>query len=148
MYVPNSPDVSWEPAPPLLPVQPVAGDDWWVADWKEAGHAGDPLAAEPWRQDWTSELDEGAPPRTAALVWSPQRLWHFSCRVSFEVWPAAIFDFLGWLGPFIKTTDHEAYPRPDLIGTMVYGSCLRPYLLFCQHGRLSLQNLNGPGDEF
>ena len=69
-------------------------------------------------------------------------------RVSFEVWPAAIFDFLGWLGPFIKTTDHEAYPRPDLIGTMVYGSSLRPYLLFCQHGRLSLQNLNGPGDEF
>ena len=63
-------------------------------------------------------------------------------------WPDAILDFLGWLGPFVKTSDNEAYPRHDLVGTMVYESSLRPYLLFCQYGRISLQNLNGPDDEF
>ena len=148
MYKPNAPDLSWEPAPRLIPFEPAPDDDWWAPDWKELGDPEDPLAAEPWRHDWASQLDEGVPPRHAALVWSPQRLWHFSCRVRFEVWPDAIFDFLGWLGPFIETSDNPAYPRPGLIGTMVYASSLRPYLLFCQYGRLSLQNLNGPDDEF
>jgi hypothetical protein len=148
MYRPNSPDASWEPAPPLLPFRPASEDDWWVPDWKEAGYPEDALAAEPWRHNWAAQLDEGVPPSRAALVWTPQRLWHFSCHCEFQVWPDAIHDFLGWLGPFIKTTDNQGYPRPDLVGTMVYDSSLRPYLLFCQHGRLSLQSLNGPDDEF
>jgi hypothetical protein len=148
MYKPNPPDTFWEPAPPLLPFTPAPNDDWWVPDRKEAGDPGDPLAAEPWRHNWTSQLDQGMPPSYAALVWTPDLLWHFSCRCWFQVWPAAILDFLTWLGPFIKTSDNDAYPRPDLVGTMVYGSSLRPYLLFCQHGRLSLQDLNEPDDEF
>lgn len=147
-------DSSWAgPAPELLSFEQASDDGWWEPDWREAygpDHV-DPLAHEPWRHDWAPWLSGSmsvSTVPTAALVWSELELWHFSCRCSLKTWPDAILDSLGWLGPFIKTSDNEAYPRPDLVGVMTDDSSLRPYLLFCQHGALSIQNLNGPDEEF
>ncbi len=44
--------------------------------------------------------------------------------------------------------DNPANPQPRLVGHMTYDSSARPYLLWCQDSRLSLENLNGPGDEW
>ena len=85
---------------------------------------------------------------TAALVWSELKRWHFSCRSSFKTWPGEIFETLEWLGPFIESDGNPANPRPRLVGTMTYQGAARPYLLWCQKGQLSLENLNGPGDEW
>lgn len=149
LYRPD-PDSEIDPPPSLRPFESTAGDEWWIPDWKEAGYDSDPLANEPWRHAWASWISESLTvPSGAALVWSRwERLWHLSCQCSIQVWPDAILDFLQWLGPFIKTTDNDAYPRPDLVGVMTYGSSLRPYLLFCEQQRLFIQNLNGPHDEF
>lgn len=141
-------------APDLPAFEPVQGDDWWAPDWREdhgPDHV-DPLAEQPWRHDWARWLPSSMSASTlpsAALAWSgPLQLWHFECRFSLKVWPSAVLEFLGWLGPFIRTSDNARHPRPDLIGVLNYDSSLRPYLLFCQYGLLTLQNLNGPGEEF
>lgn len=137
-------------APNLTSFDPAPNDDWWEPDWGAADGA-DPLAHEPWRHDWARWLSGSmsvSTVPTAALVWSELKLWHFSCRCSLKVWPDVVLESLGWLGSFIHTSDNEAYPRPDLVGVMTYDGSLRPYLLFCQYGRLSIQNLNGPGEEF
>jgi len=84
----------------------------------------------------------------AALVWSQLKRWHFSCRSSFKTWPDEIFDAISWLGPFIDAYDNPVNPQPTLVGHMTYDSSARPYLLWCQDGRLSVENLNGPDDEW
>lgn len=153
LYVPLEFPPYSGPAPKLPTYQPPAGDEWWEPDWREGygpDHV-DPLAAEPWRHDWATWLSGSmsvSTVPTAALQWSELGQWHFSCRCSFKTWPEAIVEFLAWLGPFIQTSDNPNYPRPDLIGLMTPDSSFRPYLLWCQNGRLSLENLNGPDDEF
>ena len=142
------------PAPDLPVFAPAADDDWWEPDWKSSyvnQEQVDPYASEPWRHAWAPRLAGSmsvSTVATAALVWSELKSWHFSCRSSFKTWPDEIFDAIGWLGPFIDAWDNPVNPRPTLVGLMTYEGSARPYLLWCQHGRLSMENLNGPGDEW
>jgi hypothetical protein len=141
------------PAPELPGYVPPPDDDWWMPDWKECYGPDriDPYASEPWRHEWApwlaGSMGVGTVP-TAALVWSLLQRWHFSCRSSFKTWPGQLFEALGWLGPFIEGYDNPRNPQPRLVGHMTYDGAARPYLLWCQDGQLTMETLNGPGDEW
>jgi hypothetical protein len=153
LYQATTPSIQG-PAPELPVFVPAPDDDWWEPDWKSLypgqDHA-DPYASEPWRHEWAPWLAGSMSVSTvpaAALVWSQLKRWHFSCRSSFKTWPDEIFDAISWLGPFIDAYDNPVNPQPTLVGHMTYDSSARPYLLWCQDGRLSVENLNGPDDEW
>ncbi|CAA9517463.1 MAG: hypothetical protein AVDCRST_MAG67-3148 [uncultured Solirubrobacteraceae bacterium] len=135
-------DAWWGPAP-ALPEPVIEPVQWWSPDWREAGET-DEFEAEPWRHDWASWLSgsmSGSTVASAALVWTLSKRWNLTCRCSFKSWAEAIFVFLEWLGPFIDSWED----RPRLVGYIDDEQEPRPYLLWVQHRRLVMEDLNPGG---
>jgi hypothetical protein len=108
----------------------------------------DPYEAEPWRHDWAQWLSSAMGAQTspsAALAWTGGR-WNFACRSSFKYEAESTFSIIAWLGPFID----DLWGDPDdkqLIGHIYYDGAPRPYLLWCQNGQLTMEDLN-PDDSW
>ncbi len=141
---PGQPFPNTEPAP-ALPAPVVDPDPYWSPDWRDSG-AQDEYEATPWVHDWASWLEAAMDVHTiptAALVWQPiVKRWHLSCRASYKADPDSVHQFLEWLGPFV----HPGYfpDRPLLIGQLRDEGSPRPYLLWADNGRLTIEDLNPP----
>jgi hypothetical protein len=130
----------WGPAP-AVPSPVGEPSEYWSPDWRESGWV-DPLAEEPWRHDWASWLSGSMSVATvpsAALVWTPAKLWNFTCRSSCKTDAEGVFEFLEWLGPFIDVYNPDA---KYLIGYIHYEYDERPHLVWFKERRLSLEDLN------
>lgn len=131
---------SWGPAP-RLPAPVVEPVEWWVPDWRETGET-DVFEHEPWRHDWGASLSNvmsGSVVPLAALSWTGTKRWNLAFRCSLKSWADAIFAFLQWLGPFIHTWGNDG---SRFVGYIADEQALRPYLLWAQGGRLTMENLN------
>jgi hypothetical protein len=141
-------DASWGPAPNLPPPVVEPSEDW-EPDYADEGWPDpDPNEAEPWRHEWAPWLSVAMGIQTvpsAALVWSETKQWNFACRFSFQGLPERIYRFLSWLGPFID--DHGDPDRPRFVGHIHHEYAPRPHLLWCQNGRLTMEDLN-PDDNW